>query len=77
MFDCTRCQELQKAWEEAKPSPEIQELIKQVAQNHADEAEHVVVLMHTEVKKDDPSILNVASVILRPPLKFITISFTV
>lgn len=77
MFDCTKCQEVQKAWDEAQQSPEIQELIKQVARNHANEAEHVVVLFHMEPDKNDPSIAHISSLVFRPPLKFINITFTV
>lgn len=72
-----KCQELQRAWTEAHHLHEIEELIAQMAKNHADEAEHVVVLALVEVSKDDPTILNVTSSIFRPPVKFINITFIV
>lgn len=77
MQTCPMCREFQSMFEAAvKKNIPTESLIK-VAQEHVNEMEHPLSLMHFAVDKEEASKINVTSVFLQPPIKFITISFIV
>lgn len=71
-MSCIRCEELKEWWKRDKSEAFLKE-----AQEHINSGDHTLALLTFTVDKDDPSKGNVTGYVLRPPIKFIKMTFTV